>query len=159
MSEVLEEVSAEKPVKEKKVPLEKRFNEFQEQTTGALASILELLQQKQATPATIESQKKAEEGKSDDVAPIPPGWIKAVHEILGEDFNCSLTQPDGGGTIFKIIVPWGQSNCTPMEKAMKPMGDVRSREIGNTGLAGVKEWALKVRANLLKSGKKLVQYP
>lgn len=156
-----EEENLVKPKKEPKAKgvSQEEFTTFQAQTTSALTTIMELLQQKASSPATIESEKKADEGKSDDVTPIPPGWIKAVHEILGTEFSCTLTQPDGGGTIFKIIVPWEKSNCTPMEKAMKPMGDIRSREIGNTGLAGVKEWSLKIRANLLKSGKKLVQYP
>lgn len=152
------QVVAEKPTKEKKVPLEKRFNEFQEQTTNALGTILELLQNKAPTPAAAEVQKMVEEGSADDQTPTPPAWIKAVHQILGPEFECELVQPNNGGTLFKIIVPMDKSNTSQLYRQMHKR-DIRTREIGNSGLSGVKEWCLRVRANLVASGVKLVQYP
>ncbi len=98
------------------------------------------------------------EGSTDtDETPVPVKWKNLVKEILGPEFECELVQPDNGGTQFKIIVPRDLSNAPQMYWEMHNR-DVRTREIGNTGLVGVKEWCLKVRQNLIRSGIKLVQY-
>jgi hypothetical protein len=94
----------------------------------------------------------------DQSTPIPPSWLKAVHTILGTDFECELKQPDKGGTIFTIIVPKDKSNASQLHWQNFKQ-DRRSKELGNTGLEGVTLWCKKVRANLLATGAKLVQYP
>lgn len=98
------------------------------------------------------------DGGLDMQTPVPPGWTKLVHEILGPDFECEVAQPDGGGTLFKIIVPKEKSNA-PSFHWTQHKRDVRTKELGNTGAKGVKEWCLKVRQNLTRTGTKLVQYP
>lgn len=98
------------------------------------------------------------DGGPDEENLIPAKWKLAVAEILGPEFECQVVQPDNGGTQFKIIVPKELSNASQMHWEMHGR-DVRTREIGNTGLVGVKEWCLKVRQNLTASGIKLIQYP
>lgn len=108
-------------------------------------------------PGSLPQPQKLEAGP-DDETPIPPAWKKLVVEILGEDFSCELNLPASGGTIFKVIVPREKSNASQMHWTMFKR-DIRSKELGNTGEKGVKEWCLKVRKNLLNSGMKLPVYP
>jgi hypothetical protein len=113
------------------------------------AELKRQLEAKQAAP---------EEGGPDDQTPMPIKWKQEVVKILGPDFQCEFVQPDNGGSIFKIIVPREKSNASQAHWEMHNR-DVRSREIGNTGLTGVTDWCLKVRANLIRSGINLIQYP
>ncbi len=98
------------------------------------------------------------DGGTDEENLIPTKWKTAVRDILGPEFECQVVQPDNGGTQFRVIVPKELSNASQMHWEMHGR-DVRTREIGNTGLVGVKEWCLKIRQNLTASGIKLVQYP
>lgn len=95
---------------------------------------------------------------SADETPVPPAWKQLVTEILGSDFDAELVFPEAGGQIFRVIVPKDKSNASQMHWTMHKR-DIRSRELGNTGAKGVKEWCLKVRLNLQKSGMKLPVYP
>lgn len=143
----------------------KEFDKFQGEVTSALALIAEnlanLSKVQDLKPPVVAPVAKVEvEGGPDkeQATPVPPAWQKAVHEILGIDFECEFVQPDNGGNIFKIIVPKEKSNAS--QAHWKEHGsDRRSKELGNAGLEGVKAYAKKVRLNLLAAGKKLVQYP
>ncbi len=112
----------------------------------------------QAENARLRKALEDTDGYTDEQTPVPPKWTRAVHEILGQEFECEFAQPDNGGAIFRIIVPRELSNAPQIHWEMHTR-DVRSREIGNTGLTGVKEWCLRVRSNLSASGIKLIQYP
>ena len=115
-----------------------------------------------ATPAVEEPVATPKvtltEGGTDEIDLVPIKWKEAVNEILGPEFACTVVHMDSGGTKFKIIVPKEKTNVPQMYWEMFGQ-DIRTREIGNTGLTGVKEWCLKVRQNLLASGIKLIQYP
>ena len=152
--EIEKEVAEKAEPKPKSVSV-KQFEEFQTQVTGALSAITEALQNR---PAVEAAPVVSEEGGPDDQTPIPPSWKKAVATILGPDFACEIVQPDAGGTLFKIIVPREKSNAQQMHWEMHTR-DVRTKEIGNTGLPGVEEWCKRVRANLQKTGAQLIQYP
>lgn len=138
-------------------PSMEQFENLQTQVTDALGMITKQLGALQENPGTVKSVAVLE-GGPDDQTPMPSTWRKAVVEILGPEFDCEMVQPDTGGTKFKIIVPRAQSNATQSYWEMHKR-DIRTKEIGATGLTGVKEWCLKVRANLTASGIKLVQYP
>ncbi len=141
----------------------KEFNEFKESVTSGIASILEKFEEvKLATTPTIampnqDTLAKIEAG-TDTETPVPPAWKQLVTEILGEDFECELALPESGGSIFRVIVPKEKSNASQMHWTMFKR-DVRSKELGNTGAKGVKEWCLLVRKNLQTAGMKLPVYP
>ncbi len=99
-----------------------------------------------------------EEGSADESYVMPKKWEEVVLKILGPEFQCEFVQPDNGGALFKIIVPKELSNASQLHWQIHNR-DVRTKEIGNTGLTGVTEWCLKVRQNLIASGKQLIQYP
>lgn len=106
-----------------------------------------------------EALKNAQSEGGPDVEDITPAkWVNLVNQILGPDFSCERVEPDTGGTLFKIIVPRKKSNANPIHWEMHNR-DVRTKNIGNTGIEGVKDWCLKVRANLLASEIQLIKYP
>jgi hypothetical protein len=139
-------------------PLEARFQKFQGEVNRAFGLIVEQLGKLNENRTPAPAPKVEDDAGPDQDTPVPPAWRKAVIEILGIDFECELKQPDRGGTIFTIIVPKNKSNASQLHWQNFKQ-DRRSRELGNTGLDGVKTWCLKVRANLLATGAKLVQYP
>jgi len=106
-----------------------------------------------STPATIR------EGAPDkNRVQVPPKWVELVETILGPEFICEYELPPDGGQKFTIIVPLEKSNATK-EYIKEFKTDRRTKELGNTGERGVKEWCLKVRTNLLRSEIKLPVYP
>jgi hypothetical protein len=118
---------------------------------------LEVLAKAPVSVPVVSAPVKVEAGP-DNETPVPVSWVNAVHEILGPEFDVKFEQPDSGGALFTIIVPKDKSNATVDHWKMYKR-DFRTREIGATGLGGVKEWALLVRKNLTASGTKLIQYP
>jgi len=139
---------------------QKDFDEFKESVNQGFSAIMNKLDELKTTPDVSGPPPTPikDEAGPDEETPISPVWKKLVTDILGEDFSCELALPAAGGTIFRIIVPKEKSNASQMHWTMFKR-DVRSRELGNTGEKGVKDWCLKVRVNLLKSGMKLPVYP
>lgn len=149
-------VPEDAPKPEASVPLEAKFNKFQGEVTSALGLIAEQLGKLNSpAPKVVEDDAGPDKDQS---TPVPPTWRKAVHEILGPDFECEFKQPDRGGSIFTVIVPKNKSNANQLHW-QNFKSDRRSKELGNTGLDGVKVWCSKIRSNLLATGAKLVQYP
>ncbi len=136
------------------------FSDFKSEVAQGFVAVADAIAdlKNSVVPAAIPAKTVEPEGAMDEQTPMPLSWRKAVNEILGEDFDCELSQPDQGGTKFTIIVPREKSNA-PSIHWQNFKQDRRTREVGATGLQGVKEWCLKVRANLQATGVKLVQYP
>lgn len=145
----------EKPAKVEKAVSRKEFEGLQETVNSGFAAIMEKLSsptaQVAATPA------KPEEGGIQTPSLVPPAWRALTDEILGPDFEIELELPENGGQKFSIFVPMEKSNATPDYKKVYKR-DKRTRELGNTGIKGVKDWCIKVRRNLIKSGIKLPYY-
>lgn len=101
---------------------------------------------------TKEEVKEAKEVEkaSPDEKPTNPHWTRATHEILGEDFDCEIAYPESGGVLFKVIVPKDKSNATQAYWEMNKR-DVRTKEIGHTGLEGVKKWCALIKKNLART--------
>lgn len=143
--------------------MQEEFSAFKKEVNDGIGAIMGKLEKIVSVPPTIAegSLLKAApviEAGPNKETPVPVNWAKAVLDILGPEFEVKFDQPDSGGAMFTIIVPKEKSNATVDHWKMYKR-DYRSRELGNTGLAGVKEWALKVRQNLTASGIKLIQYP
>ncbi len=139
----------------------KEFTAFQDSVTTALGAIMEKLSE---TPVVSGSPVAApipkgdpDNGGPDNQIPTPPAWRKLTDEILGSDFEIELELPENGGQKFSIYVPREKSNAHPDYKAVFT-NDKRTRELGNTGIKGVKDWLLRVRRNLVQSGIKLPYY-
>lgn len=147
------------------------FTKFQKEVSSALGGITDALGGMMETLNELKSQPKIEADSNgvrlttegyDDAAPqaetiVPPAWRKLTDEILGPDFQISLRLPENGGQIFEIYVPKEKSNATKDHWEMHKR-DKRSRELGNTGIKGVKDYLLKVRKNIAASGIKLPYY-
>lgn len=157
MTEEKDEVKKAGPVP--KVTQEE-FGAFKESVNGALAMILEKLDKTpapvQAIPVTQGAVNEA--GPKTELTPVPPTWREMVDKILGPDFECEFYQPPQGGQKFSIIVPREKSNADQQHWKYFSR-DRRTKELANTGVTGVEQWCKKVRANLIASGKTLVQYP
>lgn len=82
--------------------------------------------------------------------PVNPHWRRLVDEVLGPDFGIEVYYPKDGGCHFTIIVPKDKSNAGDAHWANFKQ-DRRTREIGHTGIDGVKKWAELVKKNLAKS--------
>lgn len=136
--------------------LEKRLNEFQEKVDGGLNAIMEQLSS--LTKPSTKPAEIPEIGSPDAQNLVPEQWRKTVHQILGPEFDCEVIHMDSGGVKFKIHVPKDKSNATKDYWNMHGR-DIRTIEVSKTGLTGVKEYCLRVRANLLKSEIQLVKYP
>jgi hypothetical protein len=148
----------EEPKKEKGVS-KKEFTALESKVNQGFDAILSKLEDlKTQAPVVAPAQPVKVEGGPDEQTLVPPAWKQLVREILGEDFDCELSLPESGGSIFRIIVPKDKSNATQMYWTMHKR-DIRSKELGNTGAKGVKEWCLLVRRNLQTSGMKLPVYP
>lgn len=144
-----------------KVSLE-QFTALETKVNDGFSAIMNMLETMKSIPATVPlgslPPNDKVEAAPDEETPVAPAWKQMVKEILGEDFSCEVVLPESGGQIFKIIVPREKSNASQMHWTMFKR-DVRSRELGNSGAKGVKEWCLKVRRNLTNSGMKLPVYP
>lgn len=151
----------EKAPKPEKGVSKKEFAEFQGQVTGALGAIMEKLDAAttpvQQTHVVEKQSVNVSDGGPDVQTPVPPAWRKLADEILGEEFEIELELPENGGQKFSVFVPLSLSNAHPdYKKEFKR--DKRSRELGNTGIKGVKDWLLRIRRNLVQSGIKLPYY-
>lgn len=147
------------------------FNKFQKEVSGTLGNITEALGGMMETLNELKAQPKIEADSNgvrvtaslaDDAGPqseamVPQAWRRLTDEILGTDFEISLRLPENGGQIFEIMVPREKSNATKDHWEMHKR-DKRSRELGNTGIKGVKDYLLKVRKNIAASGIKLPYY-
>lgn len=145
--------------------MQEEFKAFQDKVDQGFGKLLEKLDEIKKTPALVVQPAapvkpvKVEGGPTpDDATPVPPKWVATVHEILGPEFDVRFEQPDSGGARFTIIVPKDKSNANKDHWEMYKH-DYRTKDIGNTGLAGVKEYCILVRKNLLASEVKLIQYP
>jgi hypothetical protein len=155
-----EHKKSEKPEKAEKGVSKKEFSEFQSQVTGALGAIMEKLDkapQVVADSAGIHVAKTPIEGGPGGQSMVPPAWRALADEILGAEFEIELELPENGGQKFSVYVPLDKSNAHSDYKAAFGR-DKRTRELGNTGIKGVKDWLLKVRRNLVSSGIKLPYY-
>jgi hypothetical protein len=138
------------------------FIEFQGQVTTALGSILEQLKNQpkvslDSEGVHVSNTLPKEEGGSEKSAMVPPAWRKLTDEILGSEFDIELDLPENGGQHFIVHVPKEKSNAGKDHWDMYKR-DKRTRELGNTGIRGVKEWLLRIRKNLIASGIKLSYY-
>ena len=145
----------------------KEFEELETKINTGFSTIMEKLEglNKQSTltvtPAvnnTAVPTKEDNGAPRNDLTPVPPTWREMVDKILGPDFDCEFYQPPQGGQKFSIIVPKEKSNADQQHWKYFSR-DKRTKELSNTGITGVEEWCKKVRANLIASGKTLVQYP
>lgn len=98
------------------------------------------------SPAAV---KEIDEAGPDE-QPMNPHWTRVVHQVLGEDFDCEVTYPKSGGVLFKVIVPKSKSNASQSYWGMHKR-DVRTKEIGQTGLEGVKKWCELIKKNLART--------
>ncbi len=153
MSEEDEKKAGPKP----KVSLE-QFTALETKVNDGFSAIMNKLEAMVVPPVPVAATPAKVEGATDTESPVPPAWKQLVVDILGSDFECELALPESGGSIFRIIVPKEKSNASQMHWSMFKR-DVRSKELGNSGVKGVKEWCLLVRKNLLNSGMKLPVYP
>lgn len=151
---------AAKETKEKGVS-RKEFEGLQNQVSTGFAAIMEKLES--APKVTVDSSGlNVAAAKPDEAGPqtpslVPPAWRALADEILGPDFEIELELPENGGQKFTIYVPMDKSNASADYKKFYKR-DRRTRELANTGVKGVKDWLLKVRRNILKSGIKLPYY-
>lgn len=149
------------PPKQKPV-MQEEFAKFQGEVTSALGSILKKLEEQPKLQADSNGVRIAKNEPVDDSGPtssaqVPPAWRKLADEILGPDFDIELRLPENGGQIFVIHVPKEKSNATQDHWNMHHR-DTRSRELGNTGVKGVKDYLVRVRKNLVGSEIKLPYY-
>jgi hypothetical protein len=156
-----ETVATPEVVKPKKGPKAgvkaEEFAEFKQEILGLMKEMVANKQTVPTAPAT--SGVGNDDGSSDkNRVGVPPAWKEMVDQILGPEFDCEYTLPPDGGQLFTIIVPKEKSNATKEYIEMFKT-DRRTKELGNTGPRGVKEWCLKVRQNLLRSEIKLPVYP
>jgi hypothetical protein len=144
---------------------QKDFEAFSSQVTASLGSLFEAIKQVANQPkltldsdgAHVSNSAPKVEGASQSYAATPPAWRALTDEILGKEFEIELDLPETGGQRFVVYVPLEKSNAGKdhWERHKK---DKRLRELGNTGIKGVKDWLLKIRKNLIASGIKLSYY-
>ncbi len=101
------------------------------------------------TKEVIKEKKEIDEASPDE-QPMNPHWIKVVHEVLGEDFTAEVIYPKSGGVLFRVIVPKDKSNAPANYFEMHDR-DKRTKEIGQTGTAGVKKWCDQIKKNLSRT--------
>ena len=141
-----------KELKEFEGKVESKFDQIMDKLSNTTVSV-------SADGPNTSAPRKMEDGGPDiNITTVPPGWKAMIEEILGPEFDCEYHLPNDGGQEFTIIVPKEKSNST--KEYWAEFGkDRRTKELGNTGERGVKEWALTVRQNLLRSEIKLKVYP
>ena len=132
------------------------FAEFKGEVMGMFEKLMTKIDGQ--PKAAVVDVMKEEAAPDKNRVSVPPSWTALVEQILGPEFGCEYELPPDGGQKFTILVPKEKSNATPDYIAMYKT-DRRTRELGNTGVRGVKEWCLKVRQNLLRSEIKLPVYP
>ena len=133
------------------------FAEFKGEVMGMFEKLMTKMDAPKPTGPVVDIMKE-EAAPDRNRIPVPPSWREMVENILGEEFDCEYELPPDGGQKFTIIVPKEKSNAT--KEYMENFHiDRRTKELGNTGIRGVKEWTLKVRQNLLRSEIKLPVYP
>ena len=146
-----------------------KFGQLTSQITGITSILADLANsmKQPATPNVVNSARigdnpppsVAEAGPTpSNQVPVAPSWRELVDKTLGTDFDIIVTMPPNGGTQFTLLVPKDKSNADQQHWIVYKR-DHRTREVGATGFDGVKEWCLKVRGNLIASGKTLPQYP
>ncbi len=160
--EKIEVAPPEKKGKKTRGVSKEEFAEFQGQVTTALGSILERLDNQpkvtlDSDGAHVSNTSPKLEGAMDKVSMVPPAWRQLADDVLGKEFDIELDLPENGGQRFVIYVPREKSNAGK-DHWERNKFDKRSRELGNTGIKGVKDWLLKVRKNLIGSGIKLSYY-
>lgn len=140
----------------------KEFADFQRETASVLATILEELNKQpkitlDSDGAHVSNTTPKDESGPQSYSMVPPTWRALADEILGKEFEIELDLPETGGQRFVVYVPEEKSNAGKdhWERAKK---DKRTRELGNTGIKGVKDWLLRIRKNLVGSGIKLSYY-
>ena len=128
-----------------------QFNKLTD-VISKLVDKIDVLDKKTATP--IETKEAVEVKKAGwDQAPLNPVWEDKAREIIGEALDhCEVLYPNGGGTIFTVVIKADMSNAPKSYLEFYKL-DRRSREIGNEGLAGIENFCKLVRQNLRRPNK------
>lgn len=122
---------------------------------GTVLKIYDLLEEKNKTEKkeqeVIDNQEALPEAN-----PIKPSWRKVVDTILGPEYGINVSYTGGGGMIFRVIIPKGQSNATDAYFKLYK-NDVRSKVIalGSNDADQIKSWCLKIKNNLKNKPKQL----
>lgn len=162
------------PAPKERPVMQAEFAGFQSDVKESLGALTQILSNVATELKDLKAQPKFEADSNgvrivnsqvkDDASPgfdsggmVPPAWRVLTDEILGPDFSISLRLPENGGQIFSVKVPKNKSNASEDHWNMHK-SDERSRELGNTGVKGVKEYLLKIRKNLTVSEIKLPYY-
>lgn len=158
-----EETTETKPKASKKSPPAKsesfvtkeEFKSLESNVLQALDLITKKLEKPEPHP--VFAEKEIEEAKPQMTdAPMNPHWKKAAEEILGDALEDVFVQyPESGGTMFTVVIKKEKSNASQshweQHKTDKFAKDRRTKNIGNTGLEGVKKWCELVKANLTRN--------
>lgn len=129
------------------------FNKFSEGVMKALENIVNNpVTSVVNTQEQIKQDALVSEATSDEYMSVPPEWNREAKNILGDALDhCELEIKEGAR--FTVVIKKEFSNA-PEDYLDRYKVDRRTREIGNTGIAGVKEWCTLISQNL-KRGKKL----
>lgn len=154
-------MSEEETIVKKPGPKKGVSKEDFEELKSAVTEIMEMIKSQPKIQADSEGVKVVAP-QTDDAGPqmesmVPQLWRSLADEILGKDFRLELYLPENGGQIVKVFVPREKSNAGKDHWDRYGV-DRRSKELGNTGVSGVKTWLLKIRKNLVTSGIKLPYY-
>lgn len=138
---------------------QKEFKGFQDKVDSGFTALMEKLDELKTAvpPVAIPVVPDDAAPSSGDSVPVPPAWRTLVTQILGPDFEVRRKDMPSGEIKLHIIVPREKSNAG-QEHWENFREDVRNRVILH-GEVSVKEYCIKIRNNLLASGKSLVQYP
>lgn len=140
--------------------IQKDLESFKDETRGMFNQIIQAVSQQ---PPIVQGEsgksiQPDDAGPDTESEPVSPKWRKQVETILGPEFGCEINHADDGGVKFTVIVPREKSNATQDHWDMYK-ADRRTIEVSRTGLEGVKQYCLRIRANLLKSEVQLPKYP
>jgi hypothetical protein len=158
-----EEEKKDAKVKATRGVKKEEFEQFKGEVTTLLGEISKKLENTQAVTlkvaesANVSTTIPKPEGGPETPSLVSPAWRALTDEILGTDFEIGLELPETGGQRFSIYVPKEKSNAGK-DHWERNKFDKRTRELGNTGVKGVKDWLLKIRRNLVTSGIKLPYY-
>lgn len=121
------------------------FQSFQQTILAALDNSRNKQEEKIQAPVVVDN------GSYQTPMQVPEKWRAMADAMLGKDFVIELELPEKGGQKLNVYVPRNKSNA-PEEYWEKFKQDKRTRELGNTGIEGVRNWLLRIRKNLLTNG-------
>jgi len=83
-----------------------------------------------------------------DIINMAPAWKDAAFDILGDYIDdLQAFYPSSGGCLFTVVIKREKSNASQSHWEMHKQ-DRRTKELGNTGLEGVKKWCELIKKNL-----------